>query len=307
MSATDVKVISKEIQIYQPIWKKIEDFRDMQTVKDAQTTYLDRLPGLMATDDIFYKEYRQRAVISPAVDVAVETNTGMILRTSPVIPEYKTLPYINNNIDNSNSTLEELIAKVTEELNETQFCGILVDYSRLDDETDLETLTVSQAKKLGRQAIATFYPALSITNFGLFNDGRLRFVVLKESYIDVKEGDDLEQEQKDQYRLLIMRDGVYYNEVYRDDEDKKDFVLKETENPITDGKLMDKIPFVFFNGIDNTTTIYKPKLKFLADLVNVDYADSADYKYNLHYTALATPWATGINGRRSRSFHTKRS
>ena len=41
-----------------------------------------------------------------------------------------------------------------------------------------------------------------------------------------------------------------------------------------------EIPFVFFNGIDNKSIIYKPQLKYLSDLVNVDYADSADYKYN---------------------------
>jgi hypothetical protein len=292
--STDVTVIGKQIQKNMSAWQQIHDFRDMKVVKDKGTTYLDKLPGLMTTSEDFYNSYKKRAVISPAVDVAVETNTGMILRKEPVIPDMSPLEYIDENIDKKGTSMKEFINKVTEEVNATQFCGVLVDYSRLDDESQLDNLSVADAKRLGRQAIATFYPALSITNFGLFADGKLRFVTLKETYTKQIEGDNLEEEQCVQYRLLIIRDNVYYNEVYREDKKNKEFMLTEQGIPLKSGVPFESIPFVFFNGLDNTPNIIKPRLKYLSELVNIDYSDSANYKYFLHYSAMATRWATGV-------------
>lgn len=291
MSISSVK---NSIQKYREDWNLIIDFKaGEKIVKAKKELYLPAINNAMRNNDKYYEAYQERGEVRPYTQKGIETNVGMIFSKDPVIPEYpEKVTRIIDDVTDSGVSLSEFIAELSDEICTTQFAGILIDHSKVPN---LE-ISVADRKELNIRSFSVLYPALSIVNFGTYGNGKLRFVVLQEDYEEYtdEDVDKLYPEVKSQYRLLILRNGIYYNEVYRMDEKKNQEYLYDQQIPIKNGERFKFIPFIFVNGLSNIPKIEHPRMLSVATANKHDYQDHTDYKWLLHNCAAPTAWVTGV-------------
>jgi len=102
------------------------------------------------------------------------------------------------------------------------------------------------------------------------------------------------------YRVLKLVDGVYSIELWKPQEGDTGqtsdlrYVLDETITPRMFGKPLDYLPFVFINPMTIEAEPEKPPLLDLVDVNLSHYINSADLEHGRHFTALPTPWVTGV-------------
>lgn len=289
-----ISSVKSSIQKYREDWNLIIDFKaGEKIVKAKKELYLPAINNAMRNNDKYYEAYQERGEVRPYTQKGIETNVGMIFSKDPVIPEYpETLKRIIEDITDSGVSLSEFIAELSDEICTTQFAGILIDHSK----SPALEISIAKKRELNIRTFAILYPALSIVNFGTYGNSKLRFVVLQEDYDDYADDDidKLYPEVKKQYRLLILRNGIYYNEVYRIDEKKNQEYLYDQQIPIKNGKSFNFIPFIFVNGLSNIPKIEHPRMLSVATANKHDYQDHTDYKWLLHNCAAPTAWVTGV-------------
>jgi hypothetical protein len=87
------------------------------------------------------------------------------------------------------------------------------------------------------------------------------------------------------------------------DEEGKDNVTGYQEfMPLMNGQPMHSIPFFFFDGVENTSSIKQPHLLDLVELNLAHYRMTADYAHGLHYIALPTAVITGVDNGSNTSY-----
>ena len=106
------------------------------------------------------------------------------------------------------------------------------------------------------------------------------------------------------YGLLTtdFKDGpIYFQEIWQEKMDQagatdKEWVRIDIHVPrMWGGRLLTRIPFVFFNPSSTKPNPSKPPLMDLS-LVNLShYRNSADLEHGLHFTGLPQPWAAGFD------------
>ena len=106
-------------------------------------------------------------------------------------------------------------------------------------------------------------------------DGELQEVRLLETY--EKKKDDFNYEYCEQIRRLVLIDGIYHNQVYRED------AIYEDLTPIMNGSNMRFIPFMFFGADFNSSCVGPIPLFDLADMNIGHFNHDADNRDNLHY------------------------
>ena len=106
-------------------------------------------------------------------------------------------------------------------------------------------------------------------------DDELQEVRLLETY--EKRKDEFTVEDCEQVRRLVLIDGIYHNQVFRDNS------LYDESTPIMNGSLMDFIPFVFFGADCNSSKLGTIPLFDLADMNIGHFNHDADNRDNLHY------------------------
>ena len=119
-------------------------------------------------------------------------------------------------------------------------------------------------------------------------------IILKETYITHDTQDHYQMTYEVQYReLMIDEDGDYVIRIWREStgwESVAEFV------PTKVGQSLREIPFVALSGNELNLNPTQPPLLSLVDTNLSMYRTSADLEHGRHFTALPTPYVTGIDG-----------
>lgn len=247
------------------------------------------LPPPNADDDsqvnqLRYRAYRERALFVNFTAHTKDGLAGMIARKE----SEKELPpeaeYLLEDATGSGASIDQLEQRAISEVLEVARLGLLVDYPQS------EGGTLSQTS--GLKACIKCYPTETIINWKeetRNGETKLSLVVLKERV--EKQVDDFESEMVNQYRVLRLIDGVYWQLVYNEDE-----VLQTWATPRKfDGSTWREIPFVIIGSVDNGVSVDKSVLYDIAELNIGHYRNSADFEESCFLVGQPTPIFAGLN------------
>ncbi len=267
----------RQYEAYRHKWTRCRDvIEGADAVKAKGEVYLPSLSG-QSSDE--YSAYKKRATFYNASSRTLDALVGAIFRKSyqfvyPEVDRDKHVTVQNNSLtDFSKYTLNELLT--------TGRVGILVDMPPLNNITNRCYLVVYKAEDIINWKVELVGDKLMLT-----------MVVIREEYTE--EIDEFEDQIKEQYRVLVLRDGVYVQEIYRLDSTTKDYTLVEQIVPTMRGSRIHEIPFIFSNWQKVGAEVIKPPLIDLVDINLSHYNSSADLEHGRHFTALPTAWVAGF-------------
>lgn len=278
--------VSEEHQLYKDFKKQWQRCRDCSLGSDAvKARGTDYLPALDSHErkPNKYREYVLRALFYNAAGRTIAGLSGGIFQKAPAV----TVPDIAKehikDITLTGEPLESFALSVTKEYLITGRYGILVD--------------MASKEAVEARPYWVGYRAEDIINWRyerMGGDQELCLVVLREVVDTPKPADEFDVKQVTQYRVLRLRNGIYTQQIYievqsEDGTNSTKFEGMEELTPLRRGTPLDFIPFAMPWDIGPSPIL---------DLVDVNlshYRGSADLKHGLHFTALPTPWVSGVN------------
>ena len=233
-------------------------------------------------DDEDYEGYKGRAQFFNAGGRTLEGLSGMLNRKPVIVEVPKNLEDYLVNVDGKGHSFQEFTEMVLKDVLTTGWGALLVDMPQTKD-------VVSQAdyENQGLSAYMVYYKAEACTKYRWQTEGRynsLKYVIIKEPTEVDAEG-TYNTVVKDYWRVLEIRDGIYYQTLYNE---KLEPIFQIA--PRYKKGNFTEIPFSFVSAQSD------PEEPILDDLVNVNlshYRKSADYENGLHWTGVPTPFARG--------------
>ena len=247
-------------------WTRVRDsFLGTDSVKQKGKEYLPML-GSQTKDE--YDAYKLRAVYVNAIKTTVQGLVGAVMRIDPVIDAPDRVMELAEDITGTGVSLNDFISNMLSEQLLMGRQGVLVD--RTTDRAYLSGFTTEQ-----------------ITNW-LEND-----IILKETYLAEDKNDPYQLSYQVQYReLLIDEDGNFVVRIWRDN---NGWEIWNEIYPTKVGQSLDEIPFIAISGNELNLEPTNPPLLGLVDTSLSMYRTSADLEHGRHFTALPTPYVTGID------------
>lgn len=271
----------------------------------AGTTYL---PAPNASDASSenkerYLAYLNRAIFANFTAQTKEGVLGLVFRKETTVETPTALKYLIDDANGGGLSVDQMIKDVSGDVLMVGRYGLLVDYPAAD-----KGLTKDQVAKLDLRANILAYPAESIINWKTETIGgvvKLTMVVLQEP--TEKQIDKFESKEVMYHRVLLLRDGMYVQNLY--DEDGKMVVYAtgekddEQEDVFTgdiiptnsDGKTWDVIPFTFVGSVNNDSTVDKAPLYDISEVNIGHYRNSADYEESSFITGQPTLGVMGLS------------
>ena len=248
-------------------WTRVRDsFLGSDAVKSQGEVYL---PKLSSQDKDQYASYVMRAMYVNAIKNTVQGLVGAVMRIDPVINAPDRILELSQDITGTGVSLNDFISNMLSEQLLMGRQGILID--RTEDRAYLSGYTTEQ-----------------ITNW--MDDT----VVLKETYVAHDLNDYYSMTYEVQYReLMIDEDGKYLVRIWRE---VQGWSVWNEIYPTKVGQSLDTIPFVALSGNELNLNPTQPPLMSLVDTNLSMYRTSADLEHGRHFTALPTPYVTGIDG-----------
>lgn len=278
-----VNSIHPEVTEHITEWERCYDaYLGNDKIKSEGVTYLPLLTTNQGETE--YNSYLARGNWYGATGRTVQGLIGAALHIEPTIELTGKLEKLVN---------AQMCRSVVRELITQSRAGALVDLG----------------KTPGSIPAITIFQAPNIINYEFDEDGKLIFVMLKESVKgSTSEDDPYEVGSIEQWRECYLDDGTYgmgtpERRVYRQvvwrygigTDQKAAWVEHENFEPVRAGESLDFIPFILFNHEQEGAEVLPP---IIADLVATNlthYRVTADYMHGLHWTALPTPWISGVS------------
>ncbi len=248
-------------------WTRVRDsFLGSDKVKSQGEVYL---PKLSSQDKDQYASYVMRAMYVNAIKNTVQGLVGAVMRIAPVINAPDRILELSQDITGTGVSLNDFISNMLSEQLLMGRQGILID--RTEDRAYLSGYTTEQ-----------------ITNW--MDDT----VILKETYVAHDLNDYYSMTYEVQYReLMIDEDSKYLVRIWRE---VQGWSVWNEIYPTKVGQSLDTIPFVALSGNELNLNPTQPPLMSLVDTNLSMYRTSADLEHGRHFTALPTPYVTGIDG-----------
>lgn len=261
-----------------------------KTVKAKGTLYLpdpdSDQPLATVGTNTRYLGYRQRAVFYNVAQRTLEGLIGQIFLRNPNIDVPDSLNIVKADVDGAGVTAIQQAKSACEYTLSHSRAGLYVDYPKTEGATTRADLASGNI----RPTIALYHPE-KIRNWDYIKVGakqKLSLVVLDENY-NAETENRFERKIQVQQRCLILENGQYRVEIWRDDD------LHETLNPVgPNGEPLDEIPFTFIGVKANDGKIEPPAMFALCDLNVSHYRNSADHEEMLFICGQATPVASGL-------------
>lgn len=251
-------------------WTRCRDAFDGSDAVKAKGT--DYLPRLLKQRPKEYEAYKRRALFYAITSKTVGALVGMASVRSPVVKFPSSMD--SYYIDDKGVQFMENMSKTMEEILLMGRVGLFVD------------MPVD-----GGDPKPFIYTAESIINWKLDDNGNPRMVILEEWY-QVPGKDEYEMVTDVRYRKLWMNGDVYMGQTFT----KKGEPLSAAVIPQIRGKPMDHIPFWVANPIGLGFEVAKSPMIDIVDINLSHYISSADLEHGRHFTALPTPYVTGVSG-----------
>lgn len=282
-------------------WQRCRDtVSGTDAVKGAGTKYLPMLDSHHLPDNSKkYDAYVKRALFYNATGRTVDGLAGGIFQKAPAVSEINDVVKEHvKDITLTGQPIDMFALNVTKEYLTTGRFGVLIDMAG-------EEATTPRPYWVG-------YVAEDIINWKfekMGGDQELSLVVLRECIDDPTDPDEFCKKQLSQLRVLRLTNGVYtqqlYIEIAKDSivtrgstgdtyglssNGKIEYAPGKITTPLRRGQPLDFIPFAL------PWNVPTPPLIDLVDVNLSHYRGYADLKHGLHFTALPTPWVSGLTG-----------
>ncbi len=261
-----------EYTTYLPEWKKVQDACEGQrAIKLGKEKYLRPMEGVSIRDNR-YISYLNRAVFVNFTGRTKEGLNGAIFRNNPEYDLPVGLEYLESNADGAGESLVSVAKDICGEVIAKGRHAILVDFPAID-----EGLTLEQQQLIQPTANLNRYTADNFINWdvGVIGGRKvLTMAVLCELYDN--DDDEFNYEMLKQYRVLRLRDGVYTQQVYRNEKPYSE----EFEPKRADGSTFDFIPLFIVGSENNDASVDVPPLADISNVNIAHYRNSADLEEN---------------------------
>lgn len=193
------------------------------------------------------KDFIKGATLFPALKRTLDGSLGVVFRKPTKIKLDPELEYMRTNVDGNGKGLEQLVQDTVMENVLQGYGGLLVDYPPAD-----AVMSKAQRKNSGLQTTVHIYEAETVRKVYTVKVGSevvVWQIILEEDYENLK--DQFNTESKKQFRVLILADDGYRQEVYRpyEKELKEKGFLYSVVYPLdAKGQRLDYIPFAFFGS-----------------------------------------------------------
>lgn len=271
-----------------PQWQRCMDcFEGSDRIKseERRTTYL---PTLSGQNDVEYVAYITRALFFNATGRTVQGLVGAMVRNEPTFKLPGAMDDWTKDLTPDHHSAVELVKQIGEAILLYNRALLLVDRPEVDESRGIED----------RPYIA-MYDALAITNWQTEPFPR---VVLKETFFERDEKDEYSRRESTQYRELLLLDGVYTQRLWRKvprtqtgPSKSEEYGIYRTITPTRRGQRMTELPVVWLSMQGLVQKIEKSPLLDLVDVNISHFHNSADLEHGRHFTALPTPWVSGVS------------
>lgn len=292
-TVANVEYIRPDIEALFPQYELIKDCIEGQVaVKARGDHYLPRPAphDKSAANRARYDTFIARAIFYNVTGRTLAGMTGQVFLVDPVIEVPTLLDPVVKDANGSGIDITQLAQQCHEFVLAYGRAGLLADFPTVGGGQ------VSRKDQLDgkiRPTIAAYAP-WNVINWRTTTQGGntvLSLVVLRETYEDADDG--FEIKYKIQYRVLRLVDGLYEQQLWR--EETGTWGPLDTLYPLdSSGKRLTYIPFTFIGVSDNSPSIDKPPMYDLAALNIGHYVNSASYEETVYMTGQATPVLTGL-------------
>ena len=248
-------------------WTRVRDsYLGSDAIKSKGEIYL---PKLSSQEKGEYDAYVMRSMYVNAIKNTVQGLVGAVMRINPVINAPDRIMELAQDITGTGVSLNDFISNMLSEQLLMGRQGVMID-------------------RTTERAYLSGYTTEQMTNW--MED----VIVLKETYLQQDLNDNYSQSYEVQYReLLIDEDGNFLVRLWKDNEG---WSISQEIYPTKVGQPLDMIPFVAISGNELNMNPSQPPLMSLVDTNLSMYRTSADLEHGRHFTALPTPYVTGIDG-----------
>ena len=264
-----------------------DDLLGNQTFVKIDEEYLPRLSG---QDQDMYDSYKTRAVFFAAMSRTVVALVGAIDRKPPTIKGAEAIESFAKDVTGNGVSLSEFLCEIEAEIMISGRVTVCIDRKNSSD----------------NRPYLIWYKSEDTINwfskvYGDF-DEKLSRMIFRESYFGVSEDNAYAQVRKEQYREYSLDDqGQSVVTLWRHDGEEdameKEWVAVETYTLTNRGRPLGFLPCVPIVCDGSILEVPKPPLLDLVDVNISHYRNSADYEHGMHWTALPTPYFTGLNDR----------
>jgi len=247
--------------------------------------------------------YLERASYVNFTGHTKEGMLGLVFRKETVSELPSSIDYMKENANGGGLSSDQMIKDVSSDVLMLGRYGLLVDYPNAP-----EGLTEDQVRALNLRANILAYPTETIINWRTETIGgvnMLTMVVLREpTEIQV---DEFEFKEVIYHRVLLLKDGIYVQNLYNEENKLIVYETGETDPETGDslfsgdmvpldfsGSVWNEIPFVFVGSINNDPTVDKSPLYDIAEVNIAHYRNSADYEESSFLVGQPTPVLTGL-------------
>ena len=247
-------------------WQRIRDSYDgSDAIKSKGVDYLPKLSG---QDNKQYEAYKLRSVYYNGIERTVKGLIGAVMRVEPIIELPTQAEAWLDDITGTGVSLNDFISYMLSEQLLMNRQGVLVDRNE-------------------ERPYLTGYSTEQVTNW--LDDT----IVLQETYRKTDPRDIYKSEYDIQFRELTKDEGKYVSRIWR--KDKGGWKVVEESFPTLRGDELSVIPFIAISGDGFNLEPSMSTLLALADTGLSLYRTSADLEHGRHFTALPTPYVTGID------------
>jgi hypothetical protein len=242
-----------EYDKYLEYWEQTRVF--VEGLKDVQGYLQNVVPSSDPNAVLRNKFYKERAKYTNFSQRTRNALVGAVFRKDPAKELPTGLEFLETNANGAGLHLLQLAKHLVTNLIEVGRHGLFVDY--------------------GNSAKIVTYKAEKVPYWETDEMGVLVKVKL------VKD--------EDHYKMLVLKDGLYSIEMYKEDE-----LIETIEVKGADGKQLTYIPFIFCGSTDNSPDVDDVVLWPIVDMSHGHYQNSADYEDLLRYL-MPTPYVTVPN------------
>lgn len=271
-----------------PQWDKCRDcINGQDAVHKAGANYLPALTGQSADE---YKAYVTRTPYYNATGRTIDGLVGMIFRKAPQITRPAALDDFIADMTLTGCDFDEYAEEMSREVISVYRVGVLVEYPSITAKPD----NLAQATAQNLRPYCTTYKAETIVNWRIARVNNVMqpiMISLKEEAIEYK--DTFESVEIDQYRVLLLTETGYIQQIYRLNDRKEWVQFGNDIVPLMNNKPLSYIPFVFFGANNNGHELDVPPLYDLVTLNLSHYRTSADLEHGAHFTGLPTAVISG--------------
>ena len=248
-------------------WTRVRDsYLGSDAIKSKGEIYL---PKLSSQEKGEYDAYVMRSMYVNAIKNTVQGLVGAVMRINPVINAPDRIMELAQDITGTGVSLNDFISNMLSEQLLMGRQGVMID-------------------RTTERAYLSGYTTEQMTNW--MED----VIVLKETYLQQDLNDNYSQSYEVQFReLLIDENGEFLVRLWKDNEG---WSISQEIYPTKVGQALDMIPFVAISGNELNMKPTQPPLMSLVDTNLSMYRTSADLEHGRHFTALPTPYVTGIDG-----------